>query len=310
MSGAILVTGATGFVGRAVIAALADGDRPVVALVRRFVDDLPAGVIQRRTAAIETLDQDGWLTALDGIGTVIHLAAIAHIGPDVTDDHYDSVNHRAVAGLGDAARIAGVKRIVFLSSIRAQCGPSAPDVQTEASAPRPTDAYGRAKLAGEQALAASDVPYVTLRPVLIVGNAPKGNLRLLARLARLPLPLPLAGLAARRSMVSLDDVVALTIRAIDDPAMAGQVLILADGAALTIGEIVAALRRGSGRAPMLFALPETLLRLPFRMIGRDDLWQRIGGALVARSEGLTALGIPAPSGLRARLERLLRPPGR
>ena len=184
MSRAILVTGATGFVGRAVVAALAEGERPVVALVRRFVDDLPAGVIQRRSPAIETLDQDGWLSALEGIGAVIHCAAIAHIGPDVPDSQYDAVNHRAVAALADAARIAGIDRIVFLSSIRAQCGPASDEVQTEASTPQPTDAYGRAKLDGERALSASGVPFVILRPVLVVGDEPKGNLRLLARLAR------------------------------------------------------------------------------------------------------------------------------
>lgn len=290
MSGAILVTGAGGFVGTALLPELLATGRQVVALTRRAGTPLPPGVEERTAGSIETLDDAGWRAALDGIDTVLHLAAIAHIGPGVSEDRYDAVNHRAVAAMATAARASGLRRIVFLSSIRAQCGAMSTRTETETTPEQPTDPYGRAKLAAEQALAASGVAHVILRPVLIVGDEPKGNLALLLRLARTGLPLPFGGLSARRSMVSRADVVEALIQAIDDERMTDRRFILADAEPMTLGEAVAALRRGLGLPPRLFAVPEGVLALPFRLIGRNDLWQRIGGALVARPDGLAALG--------------------
>ena len=215
-----------------------------------------------------------------------------------------------VAALADAAGVADVRRVVFLSSIRAQCGASSDRIETETSTEQPTDAYGIAKLAGERALAASGVAHVILRPVLIVGEEPKGNLALLARLARSGLPLPLAGIGARRSMVSLADVVAAIEQAIEDDAMLGGRFILADAEALSVAETVAALRRGLGMSPRLFSIPEALLALPFRLIGRDDIWQRIGGPLVARPEGLMRIGFTPRRSVRAALEAMIRSPAR
>lgn len=306
MTGAILVTGATGFVGRALLAALDGEERTIIALVRRLRTDLPPQVIQRIAGGIEDLDQDGWLTVLEGVDCIIHLAAIAHIGPGVPEDRYEAVNHRAVATMAEAARLAGVRRIVFLSSIRAQCGASTPEPVTEATEPAPTDPYGRAKCAAEQALARAGVEHVILRPVLIVGEDAKGNLALLMRLADTAWPLPVAGLKAERSMVSLADVVAVTLRAVDDPAMAGATFILADAAPLTFGGTVAALRRGLGRPARQFALPAALLALPFRLTGRQDLWLRIASPLVARPAALAGLGWHSVMPVRQALEALGR----
>lgn len=290
MSGALLVTGATGFVGRALLERLAAGPRPVVALTRGVVRDLPPAVIQRITGPIESLDEDAWLTNLEGIDTVVHLAAIAHIGPGVPEDAYDAVNHRAVARLGQAAAKAGVRRIVFLSSVRAQAGASAPAPFDEATAPAPTDAYGRAKLAAERALAGLPLEIVVLRPALIVGAPAKGNLALLLKLAATGLPLPLASLAAPRAAISLQDVTSVVLRAIDDRAMAGGTFILADPEPATPGAMIAALRQGLGMGARLFACPPALLRLPFAAIGRADMFERLAGALVARPAALSRLG--------------------
>ncbi|MCA0422412.1 MAG: NAD-dependent epimerase/dehydratase family protein [Proteobacteria bacterium] len=306
MRGAILITGATGFVGRALLDALSGTDQPVIALVRGVKTDLPPFVIQRIAGSIEDLDQDAWLTVLEGVDCVIHLAAIAHIGPDVPEDRYDAVNHRAVAAMAEAARLAGVRRIVFLSSIRAQCGVSTPEILTEATAAAPTDAYGRAKHKAELALARSGVEHVILRPVLIVGPGAKGNLDLLMRLADSALPLPVAGLKAERAMVSLADVVAAILRAADDPAMAGGTFILADEHPLGFGAVVAALRRGLGRPERLFSIPSGLLALPFRLAGRQDLWARIAGPLVVRPEALAHLGWRGVMPARQALESLGR----
>jgi nucleoside-diphosphate-sugar epimerase len=194
----VLVTGATGFVGRAVVATLAaDGDE-VHAAVRRA----PSPPLQPGVAVARHGDLAGpidWAPLLAGIDCVVHLAGIAHAGPGIAEERYDQVNHRAIGSLAAAVRAAGIARIVFVSSIRAQTGPTADHLVTEADEPRPTDPYGRSKLAAERAIQRSGVPFTILRPVLIYGAGVKGNLRALMRLAALPVPLPFGALAARRS---------------------------------------------------------------------------------------------------------------
>ena len=126
----------------------------------------------------------------------------------VPEDDYRLLNTEATIRLAQAAQRAGVRRFVFLSSIRAQCGPVEDDVQTESMEPKPVDAYGRSKLAAEQGLATLDIDWVALRPVLVYGPGVKGNMAELIRLARSRLPLPFGGLTARRSLLSLDNLVA------------------------------------------------------------------------------------------------------
>ena len=145
--------------------------------------------------------------ALAGVDAVIHSAGIAHAMSGVPEDDYRLLNTEATIRLAQAAQRAGVRRFVFLSSIRAQCGPVEDEVQTESMEPKPVDAYGRSKLAAEQGLATLDLDWVALRPVLVYGPGVKGNMAELIRLARSRLPLPFGGLdraplAARRSTIS------------------------------------------------------------------------------------------------------------
>ena len=139
--------------------------------------------------------------ALAGVDAVIHSAGIAHAMSGVPEDDYRLLNTEATIRLAQAAQRAGARRFVFLSSIRAQCGPVADEVQTEAMEPQPVDAYGRSKLAAEQGLASLDLDWVALRPVLVYGPGVKGNMAELMRLARSRLPLPFGGLTARRSLL-------------------------------------------------------------------------------------------------------------
>ena len=166
----MLVTGATGFVGRAVVAALAAQGDEVHAAIRTPPDAadngsgrlaFPQGVTTVRHGDLGAAVD--WTGLLSGIDAVVHLAGIAHAGPGIAEERYDRVNHRATAALAAAARDAGVSRLVFVSSIRAQTGPAAEHVVSEQDAPRPTDAYGRSKLAAERAVAASGVPFTILR---------------------------------------------------------------------------------------------------------------------------------------------------
>src|SRR5579872_4699458 len=199
----ILVTGASGFVGRAFVSAFAQDGRALRAAVRRTPQyPFPQGVeVVRLPDLSQSFD---WTPLLDGTDRVVHLAGIAHTR-GIAAERYDAVNHRATALLAAAAARAGIRHFVFVSSIRAQSGPSADHALTERDAAAPTNAYGRSKLAAEAAVRACGVPFTILRPALLYGPGVKGNFALILRAARSRLPLPLKDFVNRRSLLSMDN---------------------------------------------------------------------------------------------------------
>jgi UDP-glucose 4-epimerase len=283
----VLVTGASGFVGQPLVSALARDGYEVRATYRRPASAPPnvdARIIGDLGGPVDTP------ALLAGIDAVVHLAGIAHIGPGIPEADYHRVNCGATAALVKASKSAGVKHFIFMSSIRAQCGPSATGVLTETSSAEPSDAYGRSKLAAETAVRDSGVPYTILRPVLIYGPNVKGNLRTLMRLAATPVPLPFAALSGRRSMVGIDNLIGAVRHSLTTPACANETFIVADPNALTLPQIIATWRTAAGRPVGLFRAPPQLMKTAFRAIGRHDLWERIDGNLEASAERLTATG--------------------
>src|SRR5207247_2493968 len=134
---------------------------------------------------------------------------------------------------------------------RAQSGPSASRILTEADAPRPTDAYGRSKLAAEMALRSTGMPFTIFRPVVVYGPGVKGNLRFLVRVALSPWPLPLAAFHNRRSMLAVDNLISAVRFALDTPATAGETYVLADDVPISVAELISILRDNLGRKPRL-----------------------------------------------------------
>ena len=187
----------------------------------------------------------------------------------VPEDDYRVINTEATINLARAARRAGAKRFIFLSSIRAQCGPTADTVLTEALQPSPTDAYGRSKLAAERGLAELDIDWVSLRAALVYGPGVKGNMAQLMRLARSPLPLPLGGLRARRSLLAVENLSAAIEAVLATQETLRRPLIVADAQALTVAEMIAAMRRGLGRWPNVFWFPAMFLEYSFRAAGHS-----------------------------------------
>ena len=185
----ILVTGASGFVGRALVEDLATQGHRVRAAMRQ-----PADIFSRTVEVVAVSDLARpleWRPLLADMDAVVHLAGIAHITSGVADDLYDRVNRAATAALASAAARDRIQRLVFVSSIRAQTGPTTVHALTEADPPHPIDAYGRSKLAAEDAIRAADLPFTILRPTLIYGPGVKGNLASLMRVARLALAVAL-----------------------------------------------------------------------------------------------------------------------
>jgi UDP-glucose 4-epimerase len=299
----IALTGATGFIGQHLLRELPKRGHRLRVLLRR-----PASVPMETASAVigDLARPQNMSAALEGVDAVIHSAGIAHAMSGVPEDDYRVLNTEATIGLARAARQAGARRFVFLSSIRAQCGPAADAVQTEASEPAPTDGYGKSKLAAERGLAELDIDWVALRAVLVYGPGVKGNMARLLRLARSPYPLPVGSLGARRSLLALENLTGAVETVLATPGTLRRAFIAADPAALTIAEIVAAMRRGIGRRPNVFPLPPALLEVLLRAAGRDDVYQRLSGSLVVDPAALMSLGWAPPLTTTAGLARLMR----
>lgn len=301
----ILVTGASGFVGRALVTELANLGHSVRAAMRQPADVFPRTV---EVVAVSDLTRPvEWRPLLKGAETVVHVAGIAHTGPGIAEDAYDRVNRLATAELATAAKASGVHHLVFISSIRAQSGPSSVEILRETDTPRPTDAYGRSKLAAEDALRAAGVPYTILRPVLIYGPGARGNLDRLIRLAQTPWPLPLGLCLNRRSLLARQNLIGAVHHVLNTPAARGETYIVADPEPLTLADIVRALRAGQGRTSGLLPVPPALIALVSKAAGRAEEWQRVGGALVADPSKLVGIGWKPSVETRAGLAALTRP---
>ena len=289
MSGRVLVTGASGFVGQGLVRTLVAAGIPVRAATRNPTATVfPGGV---EVVAVPNFMQPfDWAPLLDGVEAVVHLAGIAHIGPGIDSAVYDRVIHAATAELVAACRRARINRFVFMSSVRAQSGACADGVLTETDVPRPTEGYGRAKLAAEAAVRAADIAWTVLRPVMVYGPGAKGNLASLHRLAETPWPLPLASFTTRRSLVSLDNLTGAVVFALGAGVTERQTYLVADPKPVTVAEVVVALRYGLGRPPRLFAVPLPLFELPLKLLGRGDMWERLAGSLVIDPAKLMAAG--------------------
>jgi len=299
----LALTGATGFIGQYLLRELPKRGYRLRMLLRR-----PASVPMLTASAVigDLARPQNMSAALEGVDAVIHSAGLAHGMSGVPEDDYRVLNTEATIGLARAARRAGAKRFVFLSSIRAQCGPTSDTVLTEAVEPRPTDAYGRSKLAAERGLAELDLDWVSLRAVLVYGPGVKGNMAQLMRLARSPFPLPLASLRARRSLLALENLSAAIEAVLAAPGTLQRVVIAADPQALTVAEMIAAMRRGLGRQPHVFPLPAALIELLLRAAGREEIHQRLSGSLVADPSALISLGWAPPLATPAGLTKLMQ----
>jgi UDP-glucose 4-epimerase len=283
----LALTGATGFIGQYLLHELPKRGYRLRVLLRQ-----PTSLaIQCASAVIGDLARPRNMSAaLEGVDAVIHSAGLSPGMSGIPEHDYRLLNIEGTIHLARAARRAGVKRFVFLSSIRAQCGPTAEGVLSETDDPKPSDAYGRSKLAAERGLAEIDLDWVALRAALVYGPGVGGNIAQLMRLARSPFPLPLGSMLARRSLLALENLSAAVETVLTTSGSLRRAFITADAGALTVGEMIAAMRRGLGRSPKLFALPPVALELSLRSLGKQELYRRLSGSLVADPSALMELG--------------------
>ena len=298
----VALTGATGFIGQYLLKELPRRGYRLRVLLRR-PSMLPAGCA---SAVIGDLARaHNMAEALADVDAVIHSAGVAPNMSGLPDDDYRLFNADATLAFARAAQRAKVKRFIFLSSIRAQSGPTAPFPLTEDHEPVPSDAYGRSKLEAERGLAGTDLDWVALRLALVYGPGVQGNVARLIELARSPYPLPLAGLKTKHSLLALDNLVAAVDCVLAAPSALRRPLIVADPTPVTIAAMIAAMRQALGRRPALFSVPKPLLAAALRARGLQNA-QALFGSLVADPAALLHLNWVPPVATAAGLAALMR----
>ena len=276
----ILVTGATGFLGRAVVDHLIARGRAVRAAVRT---DAGPGAVAVGDLSVDT----DWSVALTGIDTVVHCAARAHVMRETSDDPlalFRAVNTEATAALARQAVAAGVRRFVFISSIGVNGAATDGVPFRHDDPPHPHSPYAVSKHEAELALhaiaAGTGLEVVVIRPPLITGPDPKGNLATLNRVIAKGLPLPF-GLVTRnrRDLVSRDTLCRLIDTVIDHPAAAGQTFLVSDGAPLSTRALLERMAADEGRSITLLPVPPAFLSLPLRLLGKGAMASQLFGDL-------------------------------
>jgi UDP-glucose 4-epimerase len=283
----IALTGATGFIGKHILRELT-GHGHHVRVLLRTPTALPANCT---SAVIGDLNRPvNMAQALADVGTIIHSAGNAPTMTGSPGDDFRQLSAEATGNLAQAAKRAGIRRFIFMSSLRAQAGASTDRILTEDLLPEPADPYGQSKLAAEQELARLDLDWVALRLASVVGPGVSGNMASLIRLARSPFPLPFGALRAQRSLLSLDNLVTAVLAVNAAPQPLRRPLIVADPDPLNIPQMITAMRTGLGRRPGLIHVPASMLARGFQLAGRPELYRRLAEPLVASPDRLLQLG--------------------
>jgi len=279
-----LVTGANGFVGKPLCAELLRQGQSVRAALR----SANSPVENVEMAAVGSIDgKTDWTEALCGVDVVIHLAARVHVMKDTSVDpmaKFLEVNLHGTANLAQQAARAGVKRLVYASSIKVNGEQtSATPPFTELDETNPQDPYAISKWQAEQALQRiaqeTGLEVVIVRPPLVYGPGVKGNfIRLLAAVDK-GIPLPLSGARNARSLIYVGNLVDALIACATHPAAAGQTYLASDGEDISTAMLVEKIAKALGRNSRSFYLPPTLLRAVAALLGRAEQVDRLLGSL-------------------------------
>lgn len=281
----VLVTGANGFLGKALVNQLEKLQKYQIRCVIRSRINAKNS---EKYALIKNIDGNtDWSEVLEAQTTVIHTAARAHVMKENTNDQIDlyrSTNVEGTLKLAQQAAAMGVKRFIFISSIKVSGEHTKEGMAfSHNDTPNPQDAYGYSKLDAELGLMEinkkTKMEVVIIRPPLIYGSGVKGNFSQLMKIIQKGIPLPFGSINNKRSLIGLDNLIDLIITCMGHPNAAGQILLASDGQDLSTTELLNCLAQALNMRPRLIKIPQKLLINVLKLFGKQDVSQRLFGSL-------------------------------
>ena len=275
----VLLTGATGFIGRILAPALGSAGHRVLAATRTPGTARDLG----ESYAIPDVGPDTpWQGALNGVDQVIHLAARVHVMRESAPDYlaeYRRVNVDGTRRLAEEAAAAGVRRMVFFSTVKVNGEATDGAPFSESDSPRPGDAYARSKWEAEHALfevaGRTGLEAVVLRSPLVYGAGVKGHFLTLLKVCRAAPPLPFGAVANSRSLIYAGNLADAAVKCLEHPRAAGKVYLVRDGDDVSTPELIRRVAAALGRPARLFGVPRSLLRLAGAVTGNGDRMSRL-----------------------------------
>lgn len=276
----MLVTGANGFLGRTLMKALNERDIIAIGAVRNI--SCPQGIVVG-----EIGPDTNWNPVLDKVDTVIHTAARVHaldVHSNESMGSYHKINVAGTCRLAEQAVQSGVRRFIFISSIKVNGEETARGRPYSVNdIPSPVDPYGISKYEAEMKLLRlaeeTGLEVVIIRPVLVYGPGVKANFLNMMRWLNKSIPLPLGMIHNKRSLVALDNLVDLIITCIDHPAAAKQIFLVSDDEDLSTTELLQRMAAALGKSARLLPVPEGLLRVGATLLGKREMARRLLGSL-------------------------------
>lgn len=281
----IALTGASGFVGRCLLGELLEAEHQVTAVLRKHADGVDTRAILR--VIDDFASSLSWGALLQDQEVVVHCAARVHVMHDTSSDpltEFRKVNVEGTLNLARQAAAAGVRRFIFISSIKVNGEGAVVGAPYHADAqPAPADPYGISKMEAEEGLrvlaAETGMEVVIVRPVLVYGPGVKANFLSMMRWLNKGVPLPFGAIHNRRSLVALDNLVDLIVTCIDHPAAANQTFLVSDGEDLSTNELLRRMGVALGKPARLLPVPSWMLEAGAMMLGKKALSQRLCGSL-------------------------------
>ena len=280
----LVVTGANGFVGRALCAG-ATARGIFVRGITRHVCEFPSSIESFMVGSMD--DHTDWRGAFEDVKVVVHLSARVHVMSDTAKDpleEFRRVNVQGTLNLARQAAAFGIRRFVFISSIKVNGESTRLGLPFFADdLPEPLDPYGISKMEAEQGLlriaAKTGMEVVIIRPPLIYGPGVKANFRTMMRWLARGVPLPLGAIHNRRSLVALDNLVDLIVTCVDHPAAANQTFLVSDGEDLSTTQLLERMGQALGKPARLIPVPPALLKLGAALVRKPAIAERLCGSL-------------------------------
>ena len=281
----ILIIGATGFVGKALVSELVVQNFSIAAIVRDDVAVLPNGV--GKIAVGDLTKVSDWRPTLESVDVVIHVAGRVHIMNDVVDDPlaaFRKMNVEVTLLLAKQAAEAGVKRFVFISSVKVNGEITEPNQSFKPDDDFvPNDPYGLSKHEAEQGLLAlakeTGMEVVIIRPPLVYGPSVQANFALMMACVKKNIPLPLGAIHNQRSLVALDNLVSFIILCVDHPQAANEVFLISDGEEVSTTRLLEKVAKAFDKRSLLIPVPVNVMWLVARLVGKGDVANRLFSSL-------------------------------